>query len=284
MNPGIRVKAVTAGLWILVVTGPVLGLVALSRSPATDPQPATPAVPVGITGLAELAVVAHLTAVPGGISAAVSPAHPALRVGTAVLDDLTTADREAAIKAVDVPIHAAGTVSVEPAGPGRWGVTVVVLRGERVESWQVTVAAGPTGPLVETVPALVALPQRRPVPVPALSPLRPPDPQDPVTGTVERFLDAFLTDDGEFGRYLAPDARLDDPPVPLEHSDLRRIASGPVDDRHLAVLAEVRANRPDGAVHLMHYPLLLRRAADRWEVQRLLPALPLRSPDPDPDQ
>lgn len=277
MNARVRVQITTVCLWLVVGLGPVLAVIALLR-PAPDPVVTAPASPAfGVAGLAELAVVAHVASLPGERAPPVEPAHPALRTKETPLEGLSTADREAAARSVDIPVRVASAVWAAPAGPGRWGVTVAILRGERVEGWQVTIAEGANGPLLETIPAMVALPSQHSVPTPALSPLRTPDPDDQMARTVERFLAAFLTSEGELARYVAAGSSLRAPPVPLARSDLLRIGSGAVDEQHLAVLAEVRTVRTDGAVHLMQYPLLLQRAADRWEVQRLLPATPVQT-------
>ncbi len=277
MTPRLRVRITTFCLWLLVALGPLLGMTALAR-PAPSRSEAAPSAPAfGVGGMAELAVVAHLSSLPGQATPAVAPAHPALRSTAMPLDGLSTADREAAARSADVPVRAAAAVAATPAGPRRWGVTVAILRGERIEGWQVTIAEGAEGPLVETVPAMVGLPAQQRVPTPALSPLRPPGPDDQLATTVQRFLAAYLTEDGELARYVGTGSALTAPPVALARSELLRMGSGAVDQRHLAVLAEVRAVRADGAVHLMQYPLLLQRGADRWEVQRLLPAVPVQT-------
>ncbi len=281
MTPDRRVAIMTALLWTLVGAGPALGVVALLRPlPAAVADGVTLPSP-GTTGLAEMAVVTHLTTLPGAAPrpghARLAPAHPALRPADDVLDGLSTAARLTAVAAVRSVDHAA-TVATTPAGPGRWGVTVAVLRDGLLEGWQVTVAETPTGPLVETLPAPVALPAAAAPSTPAVTRLRPPDAEDPMAAAVAAFLDALLGGSDALDRYLAPGSDVARPSVRADRVELLRIASGPVDATRTAVLAEVRLTRPDGAVHLLHHPLLLRRDAGRWEVQRLLPALPVQQP------
>ncbi len=279
MTPTVRVRLLSGLLWVLVAAGPLIGGAALLR-PTGTPAPVAPGPPVGVTGLAELAVLAHLRSQPGEAPAVLMPAHPALRPVGNLLDDLTTAERAIAGR-VPPPVHAAAAVTSSPAGPGRWGVVVAVLREQTVETWQVTVAASDRGPVIETVPAPVALPTGV-VPTPAVTALRPPDPDDPLTDAVQRFLSALLTDEGELDRYLAPGAVVQRPALVASEALLRRLATGPIGTSQLAVLAEARVRRADGWTRLVQYPLLMQRTDGQWEVLRILPALPVQdAPVPD---
>jgi hypothetical protein len=177
-------------------------------------------------------------------------------------------------------LQAVDAVAVDPAGPNRWGVTVAVLRDGVPEAWQVTVADNGQGLLIEMLPAPVNLPQRQPGPIPDLSTLAVPDPGDPLTVAIQRFCDAYLSGDGELSRYVTPQSTLVPLPEGLTTAELRRLATGPVDQRHLAALAEVRITRQDGAVLLTQIPLLMRRSDGRWEVSRILPALPVSPTTP----
>ncbi|CAN5159507.1 hypothetical protein BH23ACT9_BH23ACT9_27920 [soil metagenome] len=277
--PAIRVRLVSGVLWLLVAAGPVLGTAALLRPAVVLPAGDGAAeIPTGVEALAELTVLAHLSALPGGVGGWLAPGHPGMRAGPAALDGLTGDQQAAAARASARPVTGAAAVAVMPAGPGRWGVTVAVLRDGEAETWQVTVAAGDSGLAVETLPAPVGSPDNARPPLPGVGALRPPAADDVLAVAVQRFVSAYLTGDGDLPRYVAPQTDLPPPSWVARSAELRRIAAGPVDDRRVAVLAEVRVTRDDGAVHLVHYPLLLRPSQGRWEVQRLLPALPLDRP------
>ncbi|MGI9018770.1 MAG: hypothetical protein ACR2HR_16975 [Euzebya sp.] len=277
-----RVRLLTTGLWILVVSGPVLGLIALADASPAATSPPRQERPFGLAGLAELAVLAHLSTLPGTAPVWLSPAHPGLRLPPRAIEGLSTDQLTAAAQAVRSTGMSAAAVALNPAGPGRWGVTVAVIRDGRTEGWQVTVADTGTGLLVETLPALVALPTQQGPPTPAITPLRPPDPDDRLATAVSRFLSAYLSADGELQRYLSAEADVRAPPTPLAGIELRRIATGEVDDHHVAVLAETLLIGSDGGVQIAQYPLLMGRVDGRWEVQRLLPAVPVQPAVPVP--
>lgn len=275
----LRVRAIAWLLWLAVVAGPVMGALALIR-PATAAVSAVPdaAAPAAVMGLAELAVLAHLTAAPGEADLLVTPALPALRLGGSAFDGLSGEAQASATRAAALGPTGAVAVAATPAGPDRWGVTVAVLRAGLVEGWQVTVADAADGPVVETLPAVVGLPGGGSPPVPDLPLLREPEGADPLADAVDRFLAALLTGEGELSRYLAPGADVLLPTVVAGTTELRRIAARPLDDRRVVVLAEVRLVREDGAVHLLQYPLLVAPADGRWEVTRVLPAIPATAP------
>jgi hypothetical protein len=276
-----RVRLMTIGLWLLVVLGPLMGGAALLRpAPTPNADPVVERPPAGVEGLAELTVLAHLAAVGGTVDGWTAPAAAALRLTGSPLDGLSGEAQATAARAVGRPTAGAVAVATTPAGPGRWGVTVAVQREGQVEGWQVTVAATDEGLAVETLPALVPLPGTGTPAPPDLPVLRAPGGDDPLAAAVARFLAAFLTDEGELSRYLAAGVAPDRPAVIGQHVELRRIAARPLDDSRVVVLAEARLIRQDGAVHVMHYPLLMQPAEGRWEVARLLPALPVRSTAP----
>lgn len=269
-------RVISGLLWVLVVSGPLLGGLALLRPAGSPAGPAAaPTAPAAVTGLAELAVRAHLAALPADVPAAVAPGHTALRADEGALEGLTPAQRVTAARSVGTDVHVA-VLAVEPAGPGRWGVTVGAVRDGRVEAWLVTVAAAADGPVVETFPALVGLPARGTPPTPLLPGLRAPEPENPVHAAVDGFLTAMLTGEGDLARYTAAGTTVA-VPAPSAAADLRRIAAAPLSGGRATALAEVRLRRADGAVHLLHYPLLLQPSGGRWEVVRVLPALPLTS-------
>jgi hypothetical protein len=274
-SPSWHIRLVTAGLWLLIATGPVLGAAAMLR-----PLPGAPetigvgAVPVGVEGLGVLAVVAHLSSLPGQVTGPAAPSHPGLRPAGDAVDGMTGDQRTRAARAAEEDVDAAAVLSTAPAGPNRWGVTVGVIRSGVLESWQVTIASADDGHVVEGLPAPVGGDWPSQPGPGAPPPLRAPQPDDPLAVAVQAFAAAYLAGDGDLPRYIAAGTHLPLPSAPIERAELRRLASRSLDGDRVAVLAEIRIVRPDGAVHLAHYPLLMRPVDGRWEVVRLLPAFP----------
>ena len=262
------------GLWFVIALGPVLGGAALLRPATTAPGPDSEEPPAGVVGLAELSVTAHLGSAQSAVDDLLEPALGAFQVRQAT-DGLSTAELEADLLADQGgPDHVA-TLATTPAGPDRWGVTVGVLADGSLRSYQVTVAMSPAGPLLETRPALVASPAPDRVPSPGVTGLREPE-DDAQSTAVAGFLSAYLTGEGDLTRYTATDAEINRPAVTVASTDLLRLATGPFGERQAVVLAEARTIGADGAVSVMQFPLLMGQSDGRWEVRRVLPALPLR--------
>ena len=268
MTPPTPVRLLQLALWMAVAAGPVLGVAAMVVATVAGRQPAPPAVPdVGTTTFAELVVLQHLTS-RSDPPARLQPVHQQLRPA---VDDTGSPDGLNAPSPLDV-----AAVAALPAGPGRWGVTVMVLgRDGEVESWQVTIAETSGGPVVEGVPALVPTPQSEPSVSLALGALEPPVADDPLATTVEGFLRAVLLGNGEVERWTAVDSGLAALDRPVAEMSVRRVARHRVSASAVAVMAEVELRRHDGSVVIAQYPLLLVEAEGRIEVVRVLPALPL---------
>ena len=274
MTPPAPVRILQVGLWIAVAAGPVLGVAALVVATSAGRQQPPPAVPgVGVTSMAEVAVLQHL------VGGTVPPTRlQPVRQQLLPVHDVT-ADASTALPGPG-PVDVAA-VTATPAGPGRWGVTVLVLgRDATVEAWQVTVAETPGGPAIEGLPALVPTPRAEAAAALALDAPRAPASDDPLAATVEGFLRAVLLGTGEVDRWTAVDV---DVPVldhPVAEMTLRRIARDRVSTTSVAVLAEVELRRVDGSALIAQYPLLLAEREGRIEVVRVLPALPLAPTGP----
>ena len=267
MTPPLRTRAVTALVWAVLLSGPVLGALALlsGGGGATASAATTPVPVVGGEAFAELVVIQHLTAGLDDVDPRVAPVHQSLRM---------PADGSAAVARPPLAVAAIGT---EPAGPGRVGVHVLVLdHAGTTRTWQVTVAATAEGPVLEGRPAL--LPTTTPAPPQrvATSPLQPPTEGDPLAAAAEGFLGALLAGDGDLQRYAAPSSGLvaADPPL-LASLDVTAIGTHVLGPGSAAVVVEVTATGPGLDDSRLQYPLLLAQRDGRWEVSRVLPALPL---------
>lgn len=270
-----QVRVTTWALWGLIALGPTLAVVAIvmagGRADTEEVAPAAAA--PGVLAFAELVVRHHVSSPTPVPIQRLLPATPLMRPRP---DD----DGSSEVPAISVP-QATAAIIAEPAGPGRYGVQVLVLqRSGSLETWQVTVTQTPEGPVAEGLPAVVDTPAIPTIRPPATGTPQPPERDDPVATTAEAFLRALLLGDGDLARYLSPGADLSAPdPPPFRDLAIARTAQVPLDASRLAVLVEVVAERPDAARQRMQYPLLLTQRDGRPEVDRILPALPL---DPNP--
>jgi len=273
VTPPAPVRILQLGLWIAVAAGPVLGVAALVVASSAGRQQPPPAVPgVGVTSIAEVAVLQHV------LGGAVPPDRlQPVRQQLQPVPDVTVAlPALAGPGPVDV-----AAVTATPAGPDRWGVTVLVLgRDATIEAWQVTVVETAGGPAVEGLPALVPTPRAEAPAALALDAPRTPAPDDVLAATVEGFLRAVLLGTGEVDRWTAVDVDVPALDHPVAEMTLRRIARDRVSTTSVAVLAEVELRRADGSALIAQYPLLLAEREGRIEVARVLPALPLAPTGP----
>jgi len=277
-----RVRLAQGGVWALVGLGVLLGLVALLRpAAAAAPRPApgpAPTAAVGPQGFAELYVATYLSQVGGEDLGALRPFYG----GDVNLHDV----RPGALY-----VSATVTLDTTQVSKDYWSVTV----GARVldaadgayhqggmRAYVVGVARGATGFVATALPAEVPLPARAPLPKLALSQLSPPNP-GPTTDALERFFAAFLAATGEVDRYASPGTGLVAVvPAPFVQTRVVRVGvpaptpkTGP-----MAVRAEVEGIDASGRIQVLQYALELVQRAGRWEVHRLLPAVPLAHPHP----
>jgi hypothetical protein len=288
--------AARTGLWAAVALGCVGGCVGMLRPP---PEAAAPVaadtdddqVPAPVAGVAERTVRAWLVA-----DAQDQATLDALFVDPPVGGDLDTEG---------LSVAGADAVAGRSTGAGRWTVVVAAevtearqgadageLLGEpdtvgdagdgdaeppTAATWYVEVTVvgdAATGLQALTTPAVV------PAPVAAGNGWKPdrdgahtPDPSDPVVATIEGFLAALLTGQGDPARYLSPGVeigRLDPAPfVGISVADVEiRNGTGSAADLARAWV-EVQVTTARGARQILAYELVLAERSGRWEVREL---------------
>lgn len=305
------------GAWVLVASGPLLGIAALvgSSSPAPGVPKAAPtsqqASGTGPSGFAQLYVAAYLKA-GEGTEADLSPYFS----GPVVLT--SPPNSRSASQTVVVRIRAIES--------GYWSVTVAVRVASRntkgaeidagVQYYRVGVQVlGPAtadgsstsgditvGYTATSLPAQVAAPAA----------LKPGElgydtsgsgsTSGPATETVSFFLNAYLASSGELDRYTSPGVRLQ-PVSPAPYTEVKvtdvhvdSASAGehgvPGDGATRRLLVTVDATDQDGRTFPLSYALTLTSRAGRWEVASLddAPALkpgskpsaaPTNTPGPD---
>jgi hypothetical protein len=253
-------RAGRLALWAFVVVGALGGAVSAvsaiaspsSAPPISSTAAASP--PVGVAGVAEMAVRQWLTT-----------------------DSAGPADGDASVAAVSLRAVGAGywavTVAADlhhadppEAGQGRWYLEVgVVAHGAAL------VAAGP--PVVVPPP-----PSGEPVTL-AGPTLRHPAPDDPLAATAEAFLSALLTGGQDPSRYASPAATFQPTPTAaFAEVAVRRTAVVSRVGVETVLRAEAAGRTPTGVELLMLYELTLVPRDGRWEVQALSGAPTLRRP------
>ncbi len=272
-RPGV-VWAATAGLWLLVVAGVLLGAVSLAADAAPDPHQRTviAASSSGAEGFAELYVSAFLQA-GEGTEEELRPFYPGdLDLSGVVPRSLYV------VRAV--------SLGARPVGPGYWAVTVgtellasaeggYVAAGHHYFTVGVLETSG--GHVATSLPAEVPGPAPQEPPKLAVETLDHP-PDDAVTRAVARFLDAYLAGQGELARYVAPGSGLR-PIAPPPYSDSELVAASyPPSNAGRLARVRVRAVDGGGRVAVLEYSLEVAERDGRWEVTRLLEAPPLQVP------
>lgn len=269
--------------------GGLVGLLRPSPSPEVVVEPSADEriVPAPVAGVAELAVEEWLTATEAEREelAGLFVEEPFLPAGTPESE------------ADDAPIVSrVTTVGGQRLEDGYWSVTVAA---DVVEPG--TPPAG--GGTDDTGDADEAVPDGRtrwflevgivgdgnggyvPLAAPAVMPAPPADTpdwgvggssvdlesDDPLVATIEQFLTALLTGEGEASRYLATGVEIPvaDPP-PFDDVTVEQITleeSG--DDAETWVLVAVLATTPGGAQVPLTYDLVTVRRSDRWEILAL---------------
>lgn len=93
---------------------------------------------------------------------------------------------------------------------------------------------------------------------------------DPLADTVERFLTALLTGNGELGRYAAPGSGLQAVPATFDLVELERMATRRADDGSRWVRASVKATSAESVMWLS-YDLMVEERDGRWEIAAMGP-------------
>ncbi len=276
LSPLVTIRAVQVVLWLLVVSGPAIGLLVATQLSSIgdrlDTLAATTGVEVpfdasGVEGFAELFIASYLRAGEDSTDA-LDPFMDGV-----VLDGVETGSWSA-VRTV--------SLRAEEISPGYYAVTVaaeIVATDSESDSqpvgvryFSVGVAETPAGWVVTGPPALIPPPLRATAPelligrfdglagVPGLRDMLP------------RFLAALLAGVGELTRYTSPSS-----PIvavqPSPFADIEVLRSGlaeTADGTEVAVV--VRATDTDGRAQILEYALVVEQRDGRWEVSRLLPA------------
>ncbi|MEU9255738.1 conjugal transfer protein [Streptomyces sp. NPDC048270] len=299
-------KLVRVGAWVLIASGPLLGLAGLLGSSATAQGAPAPAAPVtqpasdtGPSGFAQLFVAAYLEAGRGS-EKTLAPYYSGSVTLTSVPGSRSSSRTVA--------------VASQEVGAGYWSVTVAARVANKdakgtvtdagLQYFQVAVqvlgtpAAGGAaqGQLVlgyaaTALPAQIAAPASLTPSALGYPTSRGSNPTDPATQTVSGFLSAYLAGKGDLNRYTSPGVVLL-PVAPAPYTaikitelsdDSEKAADNavPGDGKARQVLAKVAATDTTGTDHPMTYALTLRSRGGRWEVASL-GAAPLLQPGSKP--
>jgi hypothetical protein len=277
-------------LWGLVAAGGVGGVGGLLLAGAAgDVSPvgrtsAGQGVPVDVAGYAQLSVGTWLGAGPDE---------------EAGVNDLFAVDPEVRPgQAAAHRAHELAVVATRQIDPGRyWAVTVAAAVDERasdgrwapVGTWylEVGVARDGRGRLTAVgEPAVVPAPRPSGVPPVAAGPRldSPGTEDDAAIATVDGYLRALLTGDGDVSRYLAPRAEIAAvSPPPFADVRVDRIAVTAQEDDTARLRVAVEATSTSGAARSLGYELTLTARDDRWEIAAMSGAPALRPVEDDAD-
>ncbi|MEU3297614.1 conjugal transfer protein [Streptomyces longwoodensis] len=296
-------RLVRAGVWALVVSGPVLGALAFlsssapAQGAAKPAAAATPASPVGPAGFAELFVSAYLQAGQGA-ERDLAPYYSG-SVALAVKPGTRTATQSTVIASREVQ-------------PGYWSVTVaadVTAHDDKGKSTRLGVqyfrvgiqATGPAGAggteqgdtagyAATSLPAQVAAPAALKPGGLAYETDRGSSSADPSVETARGFLAAYLTGTTELDRYTSPGTRLQPispaPYATVKVTGVQDDSSGsvqqnvPADGTVLHQLVQVDATDQAGSPVSLSYALSLKSRAGRWEVASVDDAPVMRASSP----
>ncbi|MGC0380035.1 conjugal transfer protein [Streptomyces sp. SAI-129] len=296
-------RLVRAGVWALVVSGPVLGALAFlsssapAQGAAKPAAAASPASPVGPAGFAELFVSAYLQA-GQGTERDLAPYYSG-SVALAVKPGTRTATQSTVIASREVQ-------------PGYWSVTVaadVTAHDDKGKSTRLGVqyfrvgiqATGPAGAggteqgatagyAATSLPAQVAAPAALKPGGLAYETDRGSSSADPSVETARGFLAAYLTGTTELDRYTSPGTRLQPispaPYAAVKVTGVQDDSSGsgqqkvPADGTVLHQLVQVDATDQAGSPVSLNYALTLKSRAGRWEVASVDDAPAIRASSP----
>ncbi|TGB07394.1 conjugal transfer protein [Streptomyces sp. MZ04] len=284
-------RLVRLGVWALVASGPLLGLMAFvaSSGPAqgVDKPTAvpTPASPVGPTGFAELFVSAYLQA-GQGTERDLAPYYSG-SVALAVKPGSRTATQSTVIASGEVqPGYWSITVAADVTAqdgkgkPKRLGVQYfrvgIQATGPVSAGGTATSATATTGYTATSLPAQVAAPAALKPGALAYESDRGSSSTDPAVDTAKGFLAAYLTGTSELDRYASPGARLKAiSPAPYAEVKVTAVQDDatsagqqkvPADGTVLHQLVQVDATDQSGSSVSLSYALTLTSRAGRWEV------------------
>ena len=274
-------RAVAASLWLLIATAVVFAGLAWAR-PVVSSAPPTivtgETVRWDVAGFAELFVSQFVDAGDGD-EAVLAPF-----MGNAAPASLSGAESGRWFASSTT------TTAVAETGRDRWRVTVAaaLLRRDTettsyvsmgVRFFEVEIVATDSGLSATGLPWIAAAP---PVGEPAADEWGngdAPADGDPLADTVERFLVALLTGNGELGRYAAPGSGLRAVPTTFDDVELRRLATRRDDQGDRWVRASAKATSAESVLWLT-YDLRVEERDGRWEIAAMGPQ-PVATETPD---
>ncbi|WP_051740025.1 conjugal transfer protein [Kitasatospora sp. MBT66] len=290
-----------AGAWLLVASGPLLGLLAMA-STAAEPAdsrkaPAVVKAASGVApaGFAELYVAAYLEA-GQGTESTLAPYYPT-PVSLTNTPGARSANRTVAVATNEVSSgYWAVTVAAQVVShqAGRPDTTAVQYFRVGVQAvgpyWAGGAAAKPdstVGYAATSLPAQVAAPDTLSAGDLAYGTTRGNALTDPVVDTASSFLTAYLTGTGDLDRYSSPGTRLR-PVSPAPYTAVKvtdsydnsangGIQSVPSDGTARRLLVNIAATNTAGQTYPLTYALDLRSRGGRWEVWALTEAPALKS-------
>ncbi|RLU82063.1 hypothetical protein CTZ27_31435 [Streptomyces griseocarneus] len=284
-------RLVRVGVWALVASGPVLGVMAFlgSSGPArgvakTVAAPA-PASPVGPAGFAELFVSAYLQA-GQGTERDLAPYYSgpfalSVKPGTRTVSQSTViASREVQPGYWSITVAADVTSPDDKGKPKRLGMQYfrvgIQAKGPVGAGGTETAADAAAGYTATSLPAQVSAPAALKPGALAYESDRGASSTDPAVETARGFLTAYLTGTSELDRYTSPGARLQSiSPAPYAavkvtgvQDDAARSGQDkvPADGTVLHQLVQVEARDQAGSPVSLSYALTLKSRAGRWEV------------------
>jgi hypothetical protein len=279
------------GVWALVTSGPVFGVLALTGS-STPAQGAaksvvvsTPASATGPAGFASLFVAAYLEAgqgterdlAPYYSGSVVLSAKPGARKATR---STVIASREVQPGYWSITVAAEVTAKNEAGKATRIGVQYfrvgVQATGPASAGGTSTSDAAVAGYAATSLPAQVAAPASLKPGALVYESDRGTSSTDPAVETAKGFLSAYLTGTAELDRYTSPGVRLKAiTPAPYSTVKLTGVqddSSGseqqkvPADGTELHQLVDVDATDAASSTVSLSYALTLKSRAGRWEV------------------
>jgi hypothetical protein len=300
-------QAARAGLWGAVAIGCLGGIVGLVGQASPPPAPtAAPVaddsgVPAAVAGVAERAVGAWLSATEttNAEELAILFIEPPLtRVeerATLVTEDVATVAGQLQMEgywsvtvAADVvetrPAPDADAAATDPLGGSSEGVDPGPVADEGTDAG----AVGDDGPVRATWYIQVGIvgdvsgglralttPSILPGPPGTLpeswrssaNPLGTASPEDPVTSTIQGFLQALLADGGDPQRYLASGLSIEAASPPMfESVEVTGIAVDTLEDGQTRALAQIEGRTPGGLAITTSYEVILTERTDRLEI------------------
>ncbi len=286
LGPPLTIRVMQVALWLLVISGPVAALLVATQiaslggrldvlSDRADVE--LPPDTSGAQGFAELFIASYLGA--GENSA--DGLRPFL--------DGVSLD---GVEAGSWSTTRTTSLGAEEIAPGYYAVTVAaeVVAADHDDEEQplwvpvgtrfysVGVAETTTGWVITGLPTLMPAPAGATAPELLIDRFDGLDATPGLEEMLARFLEAYLTGDGELTRYTSPSSPIV-PVQPAPFATVEILQTGVVatPDGLAQVVAVVVATDAVGRAQILEYSLAVEQRDGRWEVSRLLPASPLAS-------